>query len=239
MSRGLKLALVGAGVVALAIVAAVLALVLGGSSSSDTTVTIPKNALPHARQVEQLFKDLDQSDNALGDPKAPVTLVEYVDPQSVPSRRFQTTVFPQLVNQYVRDGKVRVEARPLALSGVPSLLARLAVVAGGNQDKLFNLLQLVYLNQQPKGTPLVVLRKALSAAKSIPGIDMSTFAIAPRDQSTQGRALNFDLNAHVDHVNTVPTIFVGKTGEGLRKVKLDSPTDASSVRAAIESALPS
>lgn len=52
---------------------------------------------------------------ALGDPKAPITLVEFTDYQCPFCRKFYTNTFPEIKKQYIDTGKVRLILRDLPL----------------------------------------------------------------------------------------------------------------------------
>ena len=113
------LAIVGA-VVVLAAIGIGLALALGGGSKASNNypaIGTLKNALPGASDVQTLFKGIPQNGLTLGDPKAPVTMVEYIDLQCPFCQQFETQVMPNIISKYVRTGKVKVEARILAFIG--------------------------------------------------------------------------------------------------------------------------
>src|SRR5207237_3010191 len=75
-----KVLAVGAGVIALAAVAAALAFALTGGSSSSSPTTAA-GTLPDAGSAVQLFTGIPQHGNVLGKASAPVTMVEYIDLQ--------------------------------------------------------------------------------------------------------------------------------------------------------------
>jgi protein-disulfide isomerase len=74
-------------------------------------------------------------------------MVEYVDLQCPYCQQFETAAMPPLISRYVRTGKVKVEARTLAFIGPDSQRGRDAALAAADQNKLFNFIQLLYLNQ--------------------------------------------------------------------------------------------
>ena len=59
----------------------------------------------------------------------------------------ETQAMPTLLSRYVRSGKLKVEARPVAIRGADSVRGRSAAIAAGLQNKMFNFMQLLYDNQ--------------------------------------------------------------------------------------------
>jgi protein-disulfide isomerase len=224
-----------AGGAVLLVVAVVLAIVFTRSSSSNDASV--KNPLPHAGRVQRLLGGIPQTGNVLGNPSAPVTLVEYLDVQSRASRKFETTSLPQLISRYVRSGKLKVVARPTARFSTESVAGRFAVIAAGDQNKFFNLLQLLFLNQGRRNSGWLNTALVMRAGASVPGLDAGAVIDSSRAGHPSSRASQFDAAASADHVRALPTILVGKTGGKLRKVALKSSVDTRSVRAAVDAAL--
>ena len=54
---------------------------------------------------------------------------------------------PTLIGKYVRTRRVKIEARTIAFIGPDSQTGRAAAIAAGEQNKLFNYAQILYLNQ--------------------------------------------------------------------------------------------
>jgi protein-disulfide isomerase len=220
----------------------VLAIVLGGGSDSPTadvrTRGSLEGALPGAGEVEQLLSGIPQDGNVLGATSAPVTMVEYVDVQCPYCRQFELEVVPGLVDRYVRDGRLRIDVRPIAFIGPDSERGRDATVAAGLQRKLFNYLHLLFLNQGVENSGWVDDDLLTSIAASIPGVDVPRL-LDERDSSAvadeNGR---FDEQAAADSVSSTPTILVGRTGEAPRVVALTAANDQASIVQAIENTLP-
>ena len=229
-----KVLAAGAAAIALAAVAAALAFALTGGSSSPSSTVV--STLPDAGTAAQLFKGIPQHRNVLGSAKAPVTMVEYIDLQCPICRAFETDVMPTIVPRYVRSGKLRIEARPLAFiqPAQDSQRGRLAALAAGQQNRFFEFAQLLYYNQGSEGSswlnPLIIQ----SAFASIPGLDAVTASSASSSSQVSREADRFDAEANADHVGGTPTILVGKTGGKLTEVT--SP-DVPTLSAAIDRAL--
>ncbi len=81
---------------------------------------------------------MQQSGNTMGDPNAPVKLVEYADFQCPYCRLFWQETEPQIVEQYVKTGKVYYEYRSVgAFIGPESAAAAEAAYCAGDQGKFW------------------------------------------------------------------------------------------------------
>ena len=232
--------LIAAAVVLVLVAAAVvLGLVLSSGSSNANTMA-PRDAteLPGAADVQRLLKGIPQHGDVLGSPSAPVTMVEYVDLQCPYCQQFETQAMTTLIPRYVRTGKVRVELRPIAFIGPDSVRGRAAVLAAGRQNKLFNVAQLLYVNQGAENSGWLSDDLIEAAAVSIPGLDVTRFLADRNSSSVTSLAQQLDREAKADDVRSTPTILVGKSGRAPAPVTLSSPTDAGSVADAISAALP-
>ena len=230
-----------AALLALLVIGVVLGIVFGSGGGSSTT-SVPTrgsltNGLPGAADVEELLKGIPQHDNVLGSASAPATLVEYVDLQCPFCQQFETQAMPELIRRYVRPGKAKVELRPIAFIGPDSEKGRAAVIAAGQQNKAFNLTQLLYLNQGPENSGWLSDQLITSAAASIPGMNVPQLLDDRDSTETENAAASFDELAQRDQVQQTPTILVGKSGQTPQQVTLSSPSDAQSVANALDNAL--
>ena len=110
--------------VAVAIVVAALLVVLsqlgGGGGSGD--------------DVGELYAGIPQDGTTLGEDNAPVTLYLYEDFQCPFCGQFDREMFPDLIDDYVRDGKVKVVSETMAFLGPDSVTAARAALAAGEQN---------------------------------------------------------------------------------------------------------
>jgi protein-disulfide isomerase len=138
--------LVGIAVGAAAVLTAILisASLVGRSESAQTPAPAP--AAENAER-DDLLGGITQDGIALGDPKAPVTLVEYADLQCPYCADWARNAFPALVDEYVRTGKVRLVFRGLAFLGPESETALRAALAAGEQDRLWNVVHGLFVSQ--------------------------------------------------------------------------------------------
>jgi protein-disulfide isomerase len=226
----------GAAVGAIALVAAAIALVVamtGGSSSPVTTTT----KLPDAGVVTQLFKGIPQSGNLLGSPKAPVTMIEYIDLQCSACRLLETEIMPSVIPKYVRTGKVKVEARPIVAIGPDSERGRRAMEAAGLQNRAFDFAQLLYYNQGAENGNWLNDAMVQAAASSIPGLDVPALLKAQDSATVVAQLKGIDAQATADKVGGTPTIYVGKTGGAMHEVTPGLVPTVAQISAALDSAL--
>jgi len=236
---------IGGAIAALIVVAIVVGIVLSGGNSSSglpknaVAVGSLQNALPGASEVAAEFKGIPQHGTTLGAPGAPVTMVEFIDLQCPNCGAFETQAFPDLVQKYVRTGKVKVKVEPWAFIGPDSVRGQLAMLAAANQNRAFNFAQLLYGNQGVENTGWLNDQMVYKAAASIPGLMVKKLFDQRSSASVKSAANAVDASASANGVNATPTVFVGKTGTGLKEVTLRSNTDEASVAKAIDSALAS
>jgi protein-disulfide isomerase len=220
----LRALLAVAGVVLLVGVAVGLVSALRGGSEKSSQ-TPPLAGVADART---LLDGIVQHGNVLGRPSAPLTLVEYADLQCPFCRDFGLQAEPSLIRRYVRTGRVKVVFRPLAFLGPDSVRGRNAVIAAGRQNKLFDVVQLLYANQGSENTGWLDDALVEAAAHSVPSLEVARLIADAGSPAVARRARAFDVRATMDGVRSTPTILVGKTGGALRRV------DATQLSAVIE-----
>jgi protein-disulfide isomerase len=93
----------------------------------------------------------DASDMTLGDPRAPVRIVEYASVTCPHCKEWHDTVWPQLKQNYIDTGKVRFIFREFPTN--PELLAiagfQLARCGGRTGEQYFNMLDVLFAQQIP------------------------------------------------------------------------------------------
>ena len=227
------LALIAAGVA--------IAFAVGGGSSSASG-TLPArgslvNALPDAAVADRLLKGIPQQGNVLGSPKAPVTMVEYIDLQCSACRAFETEIMPTIIPKYVRTGKVRVEARPIVAIGPDSERGVRGALAAARQNRLFNFAQILYYNQGPENGGWLDDGMVESAAASIPGLDVHALLNARDSAAVRAQAKQFADEANGDGVSGTPTLYVGNTGGKRTEVTPGVVPSVAQLSAALDGAL--
>ena len=99
-----------------------------------------------------LFAGIPQRGTILGRANAPVRLVEFADLQCPYCDEYSVQALPTLVRDYVRTGKVSMQFENLSFIGPGSVAAGRVAAAAAQQDRLWNFVDLMYLNQGEENT---------------------------------------------------------------------------------------
>jgi protein-disulfide isomerase len=163
--------------------------------------------------VNTMLQDVPQNGIELGKPDAPVTLVEFVEPQCPGCGLWSRNELPGVISRYVRLGKIRLEYRGVSFLGSdsPGLLA--LAHAAGEQNKLWNVVELEYANQGSEGSGYADQVYLAAIAKAVPGLDVKkAFSLTSSNKVTariaQAKAL-FEQYG----INQTPSLVIGKTGD--------------------------
>lgn len=215
------------GVVAVAAIAVVIA----AAVSSSGGATQPPSDTGTA-EAAALFRGIPERNGVLGDPDAPLTLTEFVDLQCPFCAQVSTTTLPTVVNDYVRSGKVRLEARTLHFLGPDSTVAAQWAAGAERQGKLWPFLEAFYANQGQENSGYVTeefLRRVATAA----GVDADEALAQANGDFAQRRLDRANAEGRQLGVESTPTLVV--SGNGREPHVLDAdPLDPQSVSAALD-----
>jgi protein-disulfide isomerase len=177
-------------------------------------------ALPGAGAVQTLLRGIPQQGPWLGRPTAPVTLVEYVDLQCPFCATFSAQTLPPLVKAYVRTGRVRILFRGLAFLGRDSTTALRWTFAAGRQNRLWNVLEILFANQGRENAGWVTQSLLTRVARAVPGLDVARLR---RDTSrTSAQIANAAEAATAARVPGTPYLAAGTSLLTLKPLTLKS-----------------
>jgi protein-disulfide isomerase len=188
------------------------------TAGGTATTTSKAVAIAGTADTAALLRGIPQHLNVLGNPKAPVTMVEFADLQCPFCREFAVEALPTIVRDYVRPGKVKLVFAGLAFIGPDSETALRATYAAGLQGRLWNFLDLLYRNQGAENSGWVTDGLLRSAGDSIPGFDASAMLAARRSGEVDNAIVATSQQATSAHVNSTPTFFAGPTGGTLKRI---------------------
>lgn len=217
------------GVAVIIVIAAILISSGGGKKTSPTTAAA---GVQNAGQVNDLLAGIPQSGITLGKASAPVTIAEFVDPQCPFCRDFAVNELPQVIQRDIRSGKAKLELRMLTFLGPDSVKAGKAMSAAGQQNKLFNALDILYHNQGEENSGYVTdgyLRGVLGA---VPGLNVAKALSAAGSPVVAQELAAVNTLAGRYAVRSTPTVLVGKTGGDLRKAGATAAEIGKAVQAA-------
>ena len=218
--------LLGALGAAAAVVAVAVAVSSGGGSTS------PPAPAPAA---SSLFAGLPEEDGVLGDPEAPLTVTEYVDLQCPVCAAAARESLPTLIRDYVRTGKVKLEARTLHFIGPDSVRAARVAAGAEQQGRLWPFLEAFYSAQGQENSGYVTdafLREVARAA----GVDAGAALKAADGAAAQDRLDRANADAQRLGVQATPTFTVAR-GDGAPRVLGSGAQEAAALSAQLDRVL--
>ena len=125
------------------VLAIVLVLIVVNSSGGGGDAT----DIQGEKEVDAALAGIPQEGLVLGDPKAPVELVEFGDLQCPVCAGFAKEILPPIIENQVKKGEVKIDFRNLTIISEESVTAGAAALAAGEQGRGWNYLELFYENQ--------------------------------------------------------------------------------------------
>lgn len=215
MSRRLLIGSIAAAVVLAGGLAAALALGGGGSKK-------PAAAVAGTAATARLLDGLPQQGTALGSASAPVTLVEFADPQCPYCADWARQALPTIVRDYVRTGKVRIVFDGMHFVGPDSETALRTALAAAAQNRFWNVLDLLYQNQGAENSGWVSDSLLRGIGSAVPGLDVQRMLDERSSAAVDRRLAEADALARSAGVNQTPSFAVGRTGGALTLVSISS-----------------
>ncbi len=217
MSRRRLFALVaGVALVLAGSLIAALVLTTGGSKSP------PVQGPAGAAEVAAMLRGIPQHGSALGSPHAPVTLVEFADPQCPYCGDWERVALPTIVEKYVRAGKVRIVYNGMTFVGPESVTALRTALAAGQQNRFWNVIALLYANQGTENTGWVTDSLLRGIGNAVPGLDTKRMLSSLQSAAVTRQLAAAAALAQEAGVNQTPTFAVGLTNKALKIVPIAS-----------------
>jgi protein-disulfide isomerase len=209
-TRRRRVQILGTGVVAAIVVIAVAAIVSTSSNGSPAdTASLTRSTVVDGVQ---------ETNGVLGDPKAPVTVTEYVDLQCPICAEASKTTLPTLIDDYVKTGKVKLQARTMHFLGEDSVKAARVAAGAQQQNKLWPFIETFYANPGTENSGYAT-DAFLKGVATTAGVDADA-AMKYADTSEAESALTTaNQDAQAVGADSTPT-FTIKTGDGPEKVLL-------------------
>ena len=174
------------------------------------------------QQAPATTATVQEHNGVLGDPKAPVTITEYLDLQCPVCQQAATTELPTLIDKYVKTGKVKLQARTLHFIGDDSTKAAKVAAGAEQQGKLWPFIETFYANQGEENSGYVTdsFLKGIAASAGVNYDQALAYSKTDGAQATLDKA---DADAQTVGADSTPT-FTIKQGNGAEKVLVVGPT---------------
>jgi len=209
------LALAGGAALFAAIVVVILIVVSAGGSGGDDEAS---------GDLAQ-FDGIPQKGIELGDPQAPVTLVEFADPQCPFCKAYTADDMPGLVDKYVAPGDLRMELNLLTFIGPDSEALARAASAASDQNLMWQFMDVAYARQGVENSGYAD-QEFIDGVGEAAGVDVKEMnSTAQSDAVTQQLAIASKA-AQRAGINSTPSFLVGPTGGKLQSVPQDGLDDA-------------
>lgn len=216
--RRQRIWLLGGALALAAIIVVAIALATGGD---DRKALRRGETIAGQTEANARFAGIPQRGIAVGEPRAPVTLVEFADLQCPFCRDYTLQVMPTLVD-YVRDGKLRMQFRNVAFIGTDSARGAQMAAAAGLQNKMWEFIDIFYANQGTENGGYVTDDFLRDVGAGVEGLDV--------DRAMDDRGLP-EVQRQLDEAQVewqtagftgTPSFLIGRTGETLEAFEIRS-----------------
>jgi protein-disulfide isomerase len=157
------------------------------------------------------------NDHVLGDPKAPITVIEYASLTCPHCAHFDTQILPEIKKKWIDTGKVKLIYRDFPLDQVAAKAAQIAECAGN--ERYFGVIDLIFRGQPTWATasdPVAELAKPLRIA----GLGEKEIKECLANDAKANEVVAEAKGGEILGVNSTPTLFIdGKLYQGARSVE--------------------
>lgn len=189
------------------------ALAVVGASVPALAQSESKNEPGAKTSIDLLLAEPALPDLWVGDPNAPVTIIEYASMTCSHCADFNVRTFPALKTNYIDKGKVRFTLREFPLDPLAAAAAMLARCSGDKREAVVELLFRQQKNWAFVNNPLEGLRDVLKQT----GMGPAAFEACLNDQALFDKINAIrDTAAQKFSINATPTFFINgdkKSGE--------------------------
>jgi protein-disulfide isomerase len=194
----------------------------GGAAGGAPAAAPEEGQVAEAQLSREMLEGIPQSGPVLGDPDAPVVMVEIADLQCPFCAEAGRQALPRIIEDYVRPGRVQLRFVNLAFLGEDSSRMARTVQAAGLQDKLWDAVDLMYRNQGEENSGYATDEWLRGILGAIEGLDVDR-VMADRDDPRVERALQDDeALAGREGVDSTPTFLAGPSLEDLEPLPAPS-----------------
>ena len=149
--------------------------------------------------------------NTMGDPNAPVKIIEYSDFQCPYCDKFVKDTELQLIDAYIATGKVYFEYRSFGeFIGTESKRAAEAAYCAGDQGKFWEMHDLIFANQSGENTGAFTDKRLIAFADKL-GLDAAKFSDCFNGGKYSSRVLQDGTDGTTAGVKATPSFVINGT----------------------------
>lgn len=183
-----------------------------------------------AETVSELYENLPLEDQVMGNPNAPVTLLEYASMTCPHCKSFHEEIMPAITRKYINSGEVRYIVRPFPFNGdrVGEAAFMLAMCAPGNNyypmmDALFSTQHSWAFGNDPASE--------LKRISKLSGMSETEYQVCLSNRTLYLKMIEArDLAVRKFNVRATPTIFIDNE-------RFARPRSVANLSAALDEAL--
>lgn len=143
----------------------------------------------------------------IGKPLAPITILEWGDYQCTFCYRFHQTSLDQILNEYIKTGKVKLVFKDFPLNGLDSILAAEASYCANDQGKYWEYHDELYTNWGGEKTGWITRDSLEKFAKSV-GLELGKFNLCLDDQKYRQKVLDLEKFGRDIGIDATPSFLI-------------------------------
>ncbi|MBB4661214.1 DsbA family protein [Conexibacter arvalis] len=223
---------------ALALAAAIIVVIVIATGGGDDGPTKQAGEpVAGANDTAALLAGIPQRGAELGDPRAPVTLIEFGDLQCPYCKDASDDVLPPIIEDYVRDGRVKLIFRDVAFLGDDSIRGAQMGAAAGLQNKLWDFVHLFYINQGAENSGYVTDEFLREIGGGVRGLDVDRAMDDRANPEVQRQISEAQREWQGYGLTGTPSFVVGRTGSELEPVDMEQGLTVETLSTAIDRVL--
>jgi protein-disulfide isomerase len=171
----------------------------------------------------------------LGDPKAPVTLIEYGDLQCPVCKAYSEDILPTVIENQVQTGKAKLAFRTFSIIGEQSEPAGIAAMAAGVQGRGWRFVDIFYRNQGEENSGYANDEFLTAVAKAAGVKDLAQWNRERKNLQLESEATRSQGEAKLLGFTGTPSFAI--FGPGMKETEaIGTPGGAEELEEAIEDA---
>jgi hypothetical protein len=186
--------------------------------SSSRRVSAAQTEALIDRRVNALLAGIPQQGNALGSPRAPITLQVFGDLQCINVKYWFVGDLPVIIKDFVRTNMIRLEYRAMktdTLNPTEFVVEHTAARAAGAQNLMWNFLGTFYYEQKTEYTRYVTEQYLTAIAEQVHELDLTSWNRERIPAFARGVIADNRMARRLG-LHDTPGFRIGRTGGALR-----------------------